>query len=301
MSRGASQGTTTIRALIRRENVLVLRAVLFDLDNTLVLEDLATRQAFAGAGAAARGRADPARLAAAAEAEAELRWRAGADFAWADGVGISAGEALWGSFAGPGKELASLRAFAPGYRQTVWSGALRRCGVTDTVLAAELGLAFERARLSTEPLDPDAEAVLDELRVGHRLALVTNGAPAIQRAKLALTDLGRRFDAIVVSGEVGAGKPDPAPLLAALDALEVGAEEAVMVGDSLERDVAAARAAGVYAVWLDRDTSDAPGGLAGEGNFRPGGGPGPRPGARITSLRELPALLGALARRSASR
>lgn len=277
-----------------------VKAILFDLDNTLVLEDLATRRAFAEASASASGHGvDPARLAAAAEAEAEARWRGSPCFSWADGMGISAGEALWGSFAGPGAELEALRAFAPGYRQAAWRGALRRCGVTDAVLAAELALAFERARLSTEPLDPDAEAVLDELRVGHRLALVTNGAPAIQRAKLALTDLARRFDAIVVSGEVGAGKPDPAPLLAALAALEVRPAEAAMVGDSLERDVAAARAAGVYAVWLDRGASDARWPLTSDGSARPTG-PGTRPDARVTSLRELPALLAALPPRRAS-
>ena len=297
-----------------------MRAVLFDLDNTLVLEDLATARAFAEASAGASGRGvDPARLAAAVEAQAEILWRAGPDFAWADGIGISAGEALWGSFAGPGAQLASLAAFAPRYRQAVWSGALARCGVSETGLAAELDGAFERARRASEPVDPDAEAILEELGTRHLLAIVTNGAPEIQRAKLALTDLGRHFEAIVVSGEVGAGKPDPAPLLAALDALAVRSDEAVMVGDSLDRDVAAARAAGVYAVWLDRGSLDpagsvASGGGAGvgapgadrrgeasrvrarEGSARPSG-----PDARITSLRELPALLDALARQSASR
>jgi len=268
-------------------------AVLFDLDNTLVFEDGVTRKAFAEASAVAAGHADPDLLASAAEAEAELLWRAGPDFVWADGIGISAGEALWGSFAGPGAELASLRASAPRFRRAVWNGALARCGVTDARLAAELDRRFERARLASEPLDPDAEAVLDELCVKHRLALVTNGAPAIQRAKVALTDLGRRFDEIVVSGEVGAGKPDPRPIHAALAALEVRPEEAVMVGDSLERDIVAARAAGVYAVWLDRETPGTSGSLASEA--------GMRPDARITGLRELPALLGALALRNASR
>ena len=288
-----------------------MKAVLFDLDNTLVLEDLATRTAFADATAAASGRGlDTDRLAAAAEAEAEDRWRRSSSFSWADSMGISAGEALWGSFAGPGEELAALRAFAPAYRKEVWQAALWRCGVTDASLAAELAAAFERVRLASEPLDPDAEVVIDELRAEYRLALVTNGAPAIQRAKLALTDLARRFDAIVVSGEVGAGKPDPRPIHAALAALEVRPDDAVMVGDSLERDVVAARAAGVYAVWLDRGSLDLSGPLASEvgeageasrvrareGFARPSG-----PDARITGLRELPALLDALARRNASR
>ena len=263
-----------------------VRAVLFDLDNTLVLEDLATRRAFDQASAGASGHGvDPARLAAAAEAEAEDRWRGNPSFSWADGMGISAGEALWGSFAGPGSELEALRAFAPGYRQAAWEGALGRCAVTATArarLATDLAAAFVRARLASEPLDPDAEAILDELRTTYRLALVTNGAPAIQRTKLALTDLARRFEVIVVSGEVGAGKPNPRAVRVALERLGVGAHEAVLVGDSLERDVAAARAAGVYAIWLDRE-------VAGTSGLLPSGAD-----ARIRSLRELPALLAAL-------
>ncbi len=286
-----------------------VKAVLFDLDNTIALEDLATARAFADASAIARGRVDTGALAAAAEAEAEVRWRSGPLFGWADGLGITSGEALWGDFAGPGEELASLRTFAPKYRRAVWRGALRRCGVVDAALASQLDAAFERARLAAEPLDPDAEAVLDELRNDYRLALVTNGAPAIQRAKLALTGLARRFDAVVVSGEIGAGKPDPRVVEAALGALGVGPHEAAMVGDSVERDVAAARAAGVYAVWLDRGSgplASAGAGVQSSGAEKRGaagsvrareGLTGPTGAdARITSLRELPALLAGLPR-----
>lgn len=262
------------------------QAVLFDLDNTLVLEDLATSRAFA---TAARGvgplGVDPDRLAAAAAAEAEERWCGRLGFGWADAIGISAGEALWGSFAGEGAELAALRAEAPRFRRSVWEGALVRCGIADERCAESLSAAFVEARLGDEPLDPDAEAVLDELAAGYRLALVTNGAPAIQRAKLALTDLARRFDAIVVSGEVGVGKPDPLVVRTALERLGVGPARAVMVGDSPERDVAAARAAGVRSVWLDRTAGDRP---------------AIEPDARIRSLRELPALLAGLRLTTAS-
>ncbi|MGI8878167.1 MAG: HAD hydrolase-like protein, partial [Candidatus Limnocylindria bacterium] len=94
----------------------------------------------------------------------------------------------------------------------------------------------------------------------------------------------------------------------ALAALDVGPHEAAMVGDSVERDVAAARAAGVYAVWLDRGS----GPLASAGarvqssaaEKRAGSSVRAREGltgptgadARITSLRELPALLAGLPR-----
>jgi putative hydrolase of the HAD superfamily len=51
---------------------------------------------------------------------------------------------------------------------------------------------------------------------------------------------------------VGARKPDPAIVNTALARLGCPARKALMVGDSPETDVAAARAAGVRAVFLDR-------------------------------------------------
>lgn len=110
------------------------------------------------------------------------------------------------------------------------------------------------------------------------MALVTNGSPAVQRSKVAASGLERYFKAVVVSGDVGAGKPDPRPFRAALDALGVAATDAVMVGNSLERDIAGAQALGIRAVWVNRDAAAA-------GNTRPD--------ATVTALSEL---LGVLAR-----
>jgi HAD superfamily hydrolase (TIGR01509 family) len=53
------------------------------------------------------------------------------------------------------------------------------------------------------------------------------------------------FDAVVVSAELGARKPDPAPFLAALDQLGVEPARAVHVGDHLPHDEVGARAAGM--------------------------------------------------------
>jgi putative hydrolase of the HAD superfamily len=57
---------------------------------------------------------------------------------------------------------------------------------------------------------------------------------------------------VVVSAEVGVQKPDPRIFGAALTALRRTAEESLFVGDSIEVDVAGARAAGLRAVLLDR-------------------------------------------------
>ncbi len=66
-------------------------------------------------------------------------------------------------------------------------------------------------------------------------------------------------DGVVSSAEVGAAKPDPAPFARGLELAGVAPEDALHVGDSLENDVAGARAAGVRAVLVDRAGAAPPG------------------------------------------
>jgi putative hydrolase of the HAD superfamily len=80
-------------------------------------------------------------------------------------------------------------------------------------------------------------------------------------------------EAVVTSAEVGVGKPGRAIFERALAIAGVEPGEAVHVGDSLENDVAGARAAGIRPVLVTRE-GGAPAGVE-----------------AIRSLAELPALL----------
>jgi putative hydrolase of the HAD superfamily len=80
------------------------------------------------------------------------------------------------------------------------------------------------------------------------------------------------FDVVVASCEIGIGKPDPAIFDAALDALDVGASEAVMVGNDRERDIEGAAAAGIRPLWIQHGR--------------------PESRADLHELAELPALVG---------
>jgi putative hydrolase of the HAD superfamily len=94
---------------------------------------------------------------------------------------------------------------------------------------------------------PGATAALAELRRLMPVACVTDGDPAIQRAKLRALRLEDAFDAIVISDELGREyrKPHPAPFLKALEELDVPPSAAVHVGDRPEKDIAGAAAAGM--------------------------------------------------------
>jgi putative hydrolase of the HAD superfamily len=263
--------------------------ILFDLDNTLLLEDESTTRALERTWAAIAPQvgAAPAALAAAARAAAEELFRGSPVYTYADAMGIWWGEALWGDFAGESEGLRAMRAFVPGFRQRVWERATGASGTAEPTLIEAAIEAFRSARLATQLVDPDAETVVVDLARDHRLVLVTNGAPDVQRAKLARTSLAPHFAATVISAEIEIGKPDPRIFERALAAVGAEADEAVMVGDSLARDVAGAQAAGVRAIWFDR----------GAARVEP---VAPVPDARITSLREVRPALSALAPAGAS-
>jgi HAD superfamily hydrolase (TIGR01549 family) len=95
--------------------------------------------------------------------------------------------------------------------------------------------------------------VLTLLRRSVRIAVVTNNTVAEQTEKLATFGLASLVDALVTSEEIGAAKPDGRIFAAALARVDCVAADAVMVGDSWRHDVEGARAAGIAAVWLNRE------------------------------------------------
>jgi putative hydrolase of the HAD superfamily len=99
----------------------------------------------------------------------------------------------------------------------------------------------------------DALPCLDQLRArGLRLGLITNNDSAHQRAKLATVALDELFDTVVISGEIGVAKPDPRIFLHACQEIGVAPADALHVGDNRVADAEGATGAGLRGVWLDR-------------------------------------------------
>jgi putative hydrolase of the HAD superfamily len=119
-------------------------------------------------------------------------------------------------------------------------------------LAIRLADRFTAYRDEQMFVFPGAHATIDALKArGIRLALVTNGAAAIQRAKIERFALVHRFDHIQIEGEHGFGKPEERAYLHAMDALGVTAEDTWMIGDNLEWEVVVPQKLGIYAIWMD--------------------------------------------------
>lgn len=120
-----------------------------------------------------------------------------------------------------------------------------------------------------------AEAVCEALSAHCRLALVTNGITSVQRSRLAASPLRRFFaEDVYISQEMGVAKPKRKYFDLVLARMGVSDRNGVlMVGDSLETDIAGGAAAGLDTCW-----------------FNPGGkprSPAAVPTHEIRSLKEL--------------
>lgn len=131
---------------------------------------------------------------------------------------------------------------------------------------------FDDARNDLE-LFPDVRPALESLKTRFRLIAVTNG-----NANLDKIGIREYFDGHVSARSAGVAKPAPSIFHAAVIAGGAPAENTLHVGDHPSMDIHGARAAGLRAVWINRDGDEWPQDLA-------------RPDAVVRNLHELDDLL----------
>lgn len=108
---------------------------------------------------------------------------------------------------------------------------------------------FNGRATSLEPLPGLLNFVAGARDRGLRLALVTNAPRENATAILRAIGFEEAFEAEILSEEVGAGKPDPAPYEVALERLGVAAAETVAFEDSAS-GIASALGAGIPTVGI---------------------------------------------------
>ncbi|MDM5314771.1 HAD family hydrolase [Fictibacillus sp. b24] len=97
---------------------------------------------------------------------------------------------------------------------------------------------------------PNLLSMLDELKKkGLRLGLVTNGYGVFQNDSIKSLEIKEYFDAILISEMEGLSKPDPLIFERAAERLNVKTEECMFVGDHPKNDVEGAKNTGMLAVW----------------------------------------------------
>ena len=98
---------------------------------------------------------------------------------------------------------------------------------------------------------PDTVPTLLELRdKGYRLGIITEGRPVKQWEKLIRLGLQHFFHTVVISEEVKLAKPSPEIFKIAAEKAGCKTEEAMMVGDRLDKDIIGANIAGMMTVQL---------------------------------------------------
>ena len=200
-----------------------IEAILFDLDDTLMAEMASELAAFRAAGELARQRhdVDPDALSRAAFRHAETLWHESGEHDYCRNIGFAPWEGLWSTFESDRPEMQRLRDWAPAYRHAVWARALAESGVEDDTLADEISERYRQERATRHELFPDTLPAIESLSGDFRLAILTNGAVDVQRRKLAGVGIESSFDAVVITGGLGVGKPDPHPFEVTLERLGV--------------------------------------------------------------------------------
>lgn len=232
-----------------------IKAVLFDLDETLIDDAAAVDATFrvACGPIADRTGLPLEHCVLTARAVCDRLYEAIPDFSVWDGIGLASWEVLSVfDTARDAPSLGPLHRAAPEFRRQTWLETLRALDVEDIALAARLSDRFLEARRRSHHLFPEARSVLDTLARRLPLVLVTNGASSLQREKIDAVGIAPYFRSIVISGEIGVGKPAPEIFRHCWEQVGVPPNEAVVVGDSIGRDVAGAAGAGMPAIWLDR-------------------------------------------------
>jgi len=173
--------------------------------------------------------------------------------------------------------------------------------VPDPILRRALGSMYTVTERNWH-VEEDAVSTLASLREnGYRLGLITNTSD--EDNTQALVDQGGLrpfFDLILTSAGCGIRKPHPRIFQIALDHFKIQPEQAIMVGDTLEADIAGANNLGIYSIWITRRVggSDPSTGLRQAPPDNSEQGPTIQPKAAIQTLSELPALLENLRRPS---
>lgn len=220
-----------------------VRAVLLDVDDTLIDTRAAMHAAGAAGAAAAWPQADPERIGLAGK-----RFRDDPE----------------GHFAAYTRGEMAFAAM----REARIGEVARWLGVRDWEGSAGVFLAaYDRVFMDCLRAFPDARACVESLRAtGIAVGLLTNSGADYTVAKLARTGLAGLTEVVCTRDTLGIGKPDARAFHEACRQLDSAPEVTGYVGDEWVPDARGAADAGLTPAWLVRDpgSADAARGRAGE-------------------------------------
>lgn len=98
--------------------------------------------------------------------------------------------------------------------------------------------------------EPNAACVLELKRRGYRIGVLTNGTAVLQQGKVDVVGFRDWFEFVIATREIGPDKPDPYPFRYVADMMGLRPQEIVYVGDYPPNDVEAPRRVGMHTIWF---------------------------------------------------
>ncbi|TQL67760.1 putative hydrolase of the HAD superfamily [Nocardioides albertanoniae] len=198
----------------------MLRAIIFDLDDTLVDQAGAARVAVTG---------------------------------WAAEHGVTGDvEARWDAISGRHYERYQRREISFHEQRRERTRDFLGTELDDAEADALFAGYLKRYEAQWVAFDDAVPTLRRVHEAGLRAVVLTNGEDAHQRLKLDLTGLAAEVDLLVSTSTLPASKPDPRAYRLTCERAGVAPAEALMVGNSLAHDVLGAIDAGLDAVLVDR-------------------------------------------------
>ena len=233
----------------------MIKAIFFDLDDTLLWDSKSIEESFKETCGYANkvANVNPIELEEKVREEARKLYSSYDTYEFTKNIGINPFKGLWGDFSDEfPKEFGKMKEIVPSYRKQAWSRGLQSLGIDNSALGEELSERFRQERKKRPYVFEHTFHVLDSLKENYTLLLLTNGSPHLQNTKLEITpELVPYFKEIIISGNIGKGKPDSAMFLHALDRVSLRKEEVLMVGDNLLTDILGASNLGIKTVWVN--------------------------------------------------
>jgi putative hydrolase of the HAD superfamily len=139
--------------------------------------------------------------------------------------------------------------------EAIWKTFLKNEGLEPlpirqnlAVTLAQLFRGISRTRLQ---LYPQVKRILDELRSGYLLGIISDAQPCYALPEIKAVGLEGYFDPVIISAPRGYRKPDPRLWGEALQVMKLNPSQVIYVGDDMYRDIFGAQRVGIKTILVD--------------------------------------------------
>lgn len=121
----------------------------------------------------------------------------------------------------------------------------RAIGKIDYRILSHGLIAYRKARISVLVPYPKVKETIQKLKRKYKIALLSDAPMEKAWMRIALMDIDNLLDAVITFDDTKKKKPHPLPFRKAVEKLKVNPSEILMVGDSIHKDMDGAKRLGM--------------------------------------------------------